>query len=396
MSALLSFVGGLAQGATAGIIRKEDRKQKLEDQDTELDNQIKLMKERAKEEERLFEAKRKMQRADAEAENVALYQSLNIPQEASLALAKAGDKLQPYIIDYAKNNPDTDWNTVLKITELTRDPITNTMKPTYAIDTMAIFKPQPKTFSDLETRLGATTDALVAAQIALQEGTGSAEEVTKYEEQMKIIKAQMLPPEKEYDLLDGSRVTTIRKAELYLNMGEYAKDMGDEGLSLQDITQGKTFDFAEKYSGFMESFDETMKPYLKSEKTKAVVQAQIDSNRKILQNKLNSSIAEIERIYNSETPTGQTNKIISQVDGKNLIFEQGNKSNEDFTAEIEAQLKKIQGNVNDLIKIRIINSEGNAQSVTALWGGTLENSMNNNGRFKYKAESFGSTPTNWQ
>ena len=379
---LLSFLGGVAEGMSEDIDRKRALADKQKLMESEAEKQIKLMKERSAEEERLYNFKRKSEKAAKEANRLGLYQSLNIPAEAAMALSKSGDALQPVILDYAKNNPNVDWNTVIKIQEQTGDNVTDVMKPTYALDTSVLFKQKPEKFSDLSTRLDSTMDAFVAAQIA-----GDSEEANKIKDQISIIKNSMVSDTNELDLLDATRIASLRKTDIALAMGSYVQETTSGEQKIQSILAGETFQFAEEFSAFQQAFKATTEPYLSNSANQQIVEAAYKSNDEILQRKLDTAIDRIEDIHFNEEST-QENKIVHQVNGKDLIIREGQTQE-----EVTNIFKNIDANKNDVVKIMFLTNDGRAKQMRVLWGGSYDNSWDKDeGNFKYVSSSFGNNP----
>jgi len=356
---MLSFLAGIAGGMSEDIDRKRALADKKDLASEQLENQIKLMTEQTAINDRQYEARKKIEKANRLAKNMSTYTAMNIPPEAAKAFASSdSDDLKTMIFNRAQNFPDTDWNALIEIQENTGEEINGIIEPSFRFKSGALFEPKRKTYDTIKDNFEASRVLLAQAEI-----DGNATKINKYKEEVSGY-AKYLIPETDDDPFANEKLSSLASSRMAIALTEkYAKESATGNI--QTIINGNYFQFAEKYDAFMKDFET-----ITSDKADLVeVQNYYQTHKSTQQTNVNNAIESI------EAGTSKKNTVRSIQLPDNI-----DPSNSQATGDyIQEWAKTNEIKLNDVLKIT-----AGGEMVTGLWGGSYSKSMNEDGSFKFQ------------
>lgn len=357
---LLSFVGGIAQGMSEDIDRKRALADKKDLAAEQLENQIKAMTEQTAINERQYEARKKLEKAERITKNMSTYTAMNIPIEAAKAFATSdSDDLKTMIFNRAQNFPETDWNALIEISENTGEKIDGVIQPSFRFKSGALFETKRKTYDTIKDNFEASRVLLAQAEI-----DGDATKINKYKEEVKGY-AKYLIPETDDDPFAKEKLSSLASSRMAIILGEkYTKESASGNVQI--IIRGDHFQFAEKYDTFIKDFEAVT-----ADKADLVqVQNYYDTHKSTQQININNAIESIEAGGQGVKNKVRTIQLPDTIDP----------SDPEATGNyIREWTKTNEIKLNDVLKI---NAGG--QRVTGLWGGSYNKSMNEDGSFKFQ------------
>tara|TARA_X000001382_G_scaffold127675_1_gene115910 strand:- start:242 stop:1366 length:1125 start_codon:yes stop_codon:yes gene_type:complete len=369
---LLSFVGGIAQGMSEDIDRKRALADKKDLAAEQLENQIKAMTEQTAINDRQYEARKKLEKAERIAKNMSTYTAMNIPIEAAKAFATSdSDDLKTMIFNRAQNFPDTDWNALIEISENTGEEIDGIIQPSFRFKSGALFETKRKTYDTIKEHFEAARVSLAQAEI-----DGNVTEINKFKERVKGF-AKYLIPKTDDDPFAKEKLSSLASSRMGIILGEkYAKESASGNI--QTIIRGDYFQFAEKYDTFIKDFEAVTK----DKADLAQVQNYYDTHKSTQQTNINNAIESIEA-----GGTGVKNKIVT-LDIPSSVHKNGG----------EAIAKYIKDNItskpiklNDVLQYNLMlppeqqtPDEKSMGAKKGLWGGSFQKSFTDTGfKFQY-------------